>query len=99
MIFLMGRWKSGASRLPWQRILAIRTYKTVRVMGHQIRKAMAARDADYMLAGLIELDDTYIGAPNQANAAVGPQVNPKSWWRWKLRKINHGLLPCVSYPG
>ena len=41
-----------------ERILEIRTYKTVWVMGHKIRKAMAERDAGYKLAGLIELDDT-----------------------------------------
>jgi len=37
MIFLMGRQKSGASILSLQRILEIRTYKTVWVMGHKIR--------------------------------------------------------------
>jgi len=37
MIFLMGRQKSGASMLSLQRILEIRTYKTVWVMGHKIR--------------------------------------------------------------
>jgi hypothetical protein len=54
MIFLMGRQKSGASMLSLQRILEIRTYETVWVMGHKIRKAMAERDAGYTLAGLIE---------------------------------------------
>src|SRR5665647_2307963 len=34
-------------------------------------------------------------APNQANVAVAPRVNPKSWWRWKPREINHGLPPCA----
>jgi transposase-like protein len=58
MIFLMGRQKSGASMLSLQRILEIRTYKTVWVMGHKIRQAMAARDRSYQLAGLIEMDDT-----------------------------------------
>ena len=63
MIFLMGRQKSGASMLSLQRILEIRTYKTVWVMGHKIRQAMAERDAGYKLAGLIEMDDTYVGGP------------------------------------
>ena len=67
----MGRQKSGVSMLALQRILEIRTYKTVWTMGHKIRKAMADRDADYKLAGLIELDDTYVGAPNQGNGAGG----------------------------
>lgn len=55
MIFLMGRQKSGASMLSLQRLLKIRAYKTVWIMGHKIRKAMADRDAAYQLAGLLEL--------------------------------------------
>ena len=72
--------------LSLQRILEIRTYKTVWVMGHKIRKAMAERDAGYKLAGLIDWTIPMSAAPNQANVAVGPQVNPKLWWRWKPRK-------------
>ena len=71
MIFLMGRQKSGASMLSLQRILEIRTYKTVWVMGHKIRKAMAERDAGYKLAGLIEMDDTYIGGPKPGKHGRG----------------------------
>ena len=71
MIFLMGRQKSGASMLSLQRILEIRTYKTVWVMGHKIRKAMAERDASYKLAGLIELDDTYVGGPKPGKRGRG----------------------------
>jgi hypothetical protein len=57
MIFLMGRQKSGVSMLSRQRVLKIRTYKTVWTMGHKIRPALAARDASYPLAGLLEMDD------------------------------------------
>jgi len=57
--------------LSLQRILEIRTYKTVWVMGHKIRKAMAARDADYKLSGLIELDDTYVGGPKPGKRGRG----------------------------
>jgi transposase-like protein len=71
MIFLMGRQKSGVSMLSLQRILEIRTYKTVWVMGHKIRKAMAQRDASYQLAGLIELDDTYVGGPKPGKRGRG----------------------------
>jgi hypothetical protein len=62
MIWLMGRQKSGISMLSLQRMLEIKTYKTVWTMGHKIRQALAARDANYQLAGLIEMDDTYFGA-------------------------------------
>jgi hypothetical protein len=54
--------KSGISMLSLQRMLEFKSYKTVWTMGHKIRQAMAARDADYKLAGLIEMDDTYFGA-------------------------------------
>ena len=67
----MGRQKSGTSMLSLQRILEIRTHKTVGVMGHKIRKAMAARDAGYKLAGLIELDDTDIGGPKPGKRGRG----------------------------
>ena len=63
MIWLMGRQKSGISMLALQRMLEINSYKTVWTMGHKIRQALAARDADYKLAGLIEMDETYFGAP------------------------------------
>lgn len=62
MIFMMARQKSGVSMLGLQRMLAIKTYKTVWVMGHKIRKAMADRDAQYQLAGLVEMDDAFVGS-------------------------------------
>jgi len=57
--------------LSWQRILEIRTYKTVWTMGHKIRKALAERDAGYQLAGLIEMDDTYVGGPKPGKRGRG----------------------------
>jgi len=61
MIFLMTRHKSGVSMLSLQRMLGIRSYKTVWTIGHKIRKAMADRDSQYQLAGLVEMDDAFIG--------------------------------------
>ena len=40
-----------------RRELEIKDYKTVWVMAHKIRKAMADRDARYSLSGLVELDE------------------------------------------
>ena len=71
MIWLMGRQKSGISMLSLQRMLEIKTYKTVWTMGHKIRQALAARDANYQLAGLIEMDDTYFGAPKPGKRGRG----------------------------
>ena len=71
MIWLMGRQKSGISMLCLQRMLEIKTYKTVWTMGHKIRQAMTERDANYKLAGLIEMDDTYFGAPKPGKRGRG----------------------------
>jgi transposase-like protein len=71
MIFLMGRQKSGVSMLSLQRMLEIKSYKTVWVMGHKIRKAMADRDAYYKLGGLIEMDDTYFGSSKPGKRGRG----------------------------
>lgn len=47
--------------LSLQRMLGIRSYKTVWTMGHKIRKAMEDRDSQYQLTGLVEMDDAFIG--------------------------------------
>jgi transposase-like protein len=60
-ILLMSRQKSGVSMLGLQRLLEIKSYKTVWLMAHKIRKAMADRDAAYQLGGLVEMDDAFIG--------------------------------------
>lgn len=61
MIFMMTRQKSGVSMQSLQRMLGISSYQTVWTMGHKIRTAMADRDAQYQLAGLVEMDDTFLG--------------------------------------
>jgi transposase-like protein len=71
LIWLMGRQKSGISMLFLQRMLEIKSYKTVWTMGHKIRQALADRDAYYKLAGLIEMDDTYFGAPKPGKRGRG----------------------------
>ncbi len=61
MIFMMARQRSGVSMLSLQRMLKIKSYKTAWTIGHKIRKAMADRDTQYQLAGLVEMDDAFIG--------------------------------------
>ena len=41
------------------------TYPTAWLMLHKIRTAMSQRDAGYQLAGLVELDDSFFGAPTE----------------------------------
>ena len=40
-------------------------------MGQKIRQAMADRDAAYQLAGLLEMDDAYLGATKRGRGASG----------------------------
>lgn len=40
-------------------------YKTAWLILQKIRKAMGDRDSQYMLSGIAELDDFFIGAPNE----------------------------------
>ena len=77
MIFLMGRQKSGISMLSLKRMLEIKGYRTVWIMGHKIRRAMAQRDGYYKLAGLIEVDDTYFGAPKSGKRGRGAASKAK----------------------
>lgn len=63
MIYLMSSQKTGVSILGLQRLLEIPSYQTAWAMAHKIRRAMGSRDAAYRLAGLIEMDDTYVGPP------------------------------------
>ncbi len=63
------------------------TYKTAWLMLQKIRKAMGQRDAQYQLAGIVELDDAYFGAPTeggkrgrgteQTKVLVGVSLNQK----------------------
>lgn len=60
-IFFMATSKKGVSMLYLQRQLGIGSYRTVWLMGHKVRKAMAARDAGYTLSGVVQADEIFIG--------------------------------------
>lgn len=77
LIFLMGRQKSGVSMLSLQQMLEIKSYKTIWMMGHKIRHAMAHRDSYYKLAGLVEIDDTYIGSKKHGIRGRGAKGKSK----------------------
>jgi len=46
-------------------------------MGHKIRHAMAHRDSYYKLAGLVEMDDTYIGSKKSGIRGRGARGKSK----------------------
>jgi transposase-like protein len=61
-IYLVAHDKRGVSATLLSQELGV-TYKTAWLMLHKIRKAMGERDAQYTLAGIVELDDAFFGAP------------------------------------
>jgi hypothetical protein len=89
----------GISMLSLQRMPEIKSRKAVRTMGHKISQAMCDRDADYKLAGLLEMDYTYFGLPKPpGSAAVRLRARPEWWWLWKIRRMSPGLPACVWCP-
>lgn len=63
-IYLVAHDKRGVSATLLTQELDI-TYKTAWLMLHKIRRAMGERDAQYTLAGIVELDEGFFGAPTE----------------------------------
>lgn len=63
-IYLFTKDKRGMSATLLSRELSI-GYKSAWFLLHRIRKAMSDREAVYDLSGLVELDDAFIGAPDE----------------------------------
>ena len=61
-IYLVARDKRGISAVQLSRELEI-SYSSAWYLLHRLRKAMGQRDQDYVLSGIVELDDAYFGAP------------------------------------
>jgi len=61
LIYRMAMSKVGVSVCEMKRLLGIGGYKTAWLMAHKVRKAMAERDAQYNLAGLVEMDESFFG--------------------------------------
>ena len=63
--------KTGVSINEMKRELEINDYKTIWVMAHKVRKAMADRDAQYKLAGLVEIDESFFGPKTSGKRGRG----------------------------
>ena len=61
-IYLVSNDKRGRSALSISQILDL-NYRTAWRLLHKIRHAMSERDSNYQLAGFVEMDDAYFGAP------------------------------------
>jgi len=73
LIFRIATSKTGVSISEMQRELEIKDYKTIWVMAHKIRKAMADRDANYKLAGLVEIDESFFGPRSSGKRGRGAE--------------------------
>jgi transposase-like protein len=63
-IFLVAKDKRGHSALQLSKELNI-PYARAWLMIHKIRSAMAHRDLQYKLDGIVEMDETYFGSPDR----------------------------------
>lgn len=61
-IYLVASDKRGYSASQLARQLEL-PYATAWFLLHRVRDAMGQRDADYLLSGLVEIDDAYFGGP------------------------------------
>lgn len=64
VIFLAASDKRGISAAQISRAFPL-SYPTAWTMLQKIRQAMAQRDAQYQLAGIVEVDEAYFGAPTR----------------------------------
>ena len=63
-IFFVGRHKTGISALQLQKDLGLGSYKTAWTWLHKLRSALHERPG-LRLTGLVEADETYVGAKNE----------------------------------
>jgi len=96
LIFRMATSKTGVSVAEMQRELEIKDYKTIWTMAHKIRKAMADRDAQYKLAGLVELDESFFGPASEGKRGRGAKnkglvIVAVSFWVDERRKEHPGF--------
>ena len=69
-IYLVSNDKRGRSALSISQVLDL-NYRTAWRLLHKIRHAMSERDANYQLAGFVEMDDAYFGAPRPGTDGRG----------------------------
>ena len=73
-VFQDTRKPHGASALGLQRVLGLGSYRTAWSWLHKLRRAMVRSGRD-RLAGWVEVDETYLGGPEEG--AVGRGVQDK----------------------
>lgn len=89
-IFLIGHDKRGISTSMLSKEISV-AYTTAWLMLHKIRYAMATRDQNYNLSGIIELDDAYFGAPTEGGKRGRGTEQTKVLIGLSLNKKGHPL--------
>lgn len=69
-IYLVAHDKRGKSALSISQILGL-NYRTALRLMRKIREAMRERDNNYLLSGVVEMDDAYFGAPRKGTDGRG----------------------------
>ena len=101
-IFLVGRDKRGLSALQLQRAAGLRSYRAAWLLLHKVRSALA-RPAGELLRGLVEADETYLGAPHEKGRRGGRQLGRKTLVGVVVEKRSHtgrahlGVLQGISF--
>jgi transposase-like protein len=68
--------KHGVSALGLQRVLGLGSYQTAWTMLHRLRRAMI-RPGRERLAGVVEVDETYVGGPDPGSRKPRPKERKK----------------------
>ena len=66
--------KNGMSAQNLQRLLGLRSYNTAWLCLHKLRRAMV-RPGRSPLSGVVEVDETYVGAPAEGKGGSGKSGN------------------------
>jgi transposase-like protein len=98
--------KNGASAIGLQRILGLKSYETAWTWLHKFRRAMV-RPGRELLSGRIEVDECYIGAPEEemhgrgttdkALVVVAVEENGSSIGRIRFRQIQNASAPTLNH--
>ncbi len=100
VIYLVSTDKRGVSATYLSEHFDI-SYPTAWLMLHKIRKAMADRESKYTLAGVVEMDDAFFGAPTEggkrgrgtekAKVIAGLSLTPKGYPQYLKIKVVEDL--------
>lgn len=97
-IYLAARDKRSISATQLSRELEI-AYSSAWYLIHRLRNAMGQRNQDYVLSGIVELDDTYISAhSNQTGSGGAERRKPVPWPQCPLPRRGIPISSKYRFP-